>query len=181
MFSLFTYVAPLLEQVTRVTPRGVTWTLFLIGVGLTIGNYLGGRLADWRLGTTLTGVFVALALASAALTWTSSALLPSEVNLFVWAMIGFAAVPALQINVMVHGHAAPNLAATLNIGAFNLGNALGAWIGGLVIDHGFGLQAVPLFAGILAIGALMATWVSIRFTGKSAIHAPVTYPICQAN
>jgi DHA1 family inner membrane transport protein len=176
MFALFTYVAPLLEQVTKVTPRGVTWILFLIGVGLTVGNYFGGRLADWRLGVALTGIFTAMALASAALRWTSGTLLPAEVNLFVWAMAGFASVPALQINVMAFGQAAPNLVATLNIGAFNLGNALGAWVGGQVIDHGFGLQAVPLVAGALAVGALMATQVSIRFMKKAALHAPVTSP-----
>ena len=178
VFALFTYIAPLLEQVTHVTPRGVTWTLFVIGVGLTVGNYIGGRLADWKLGATLTGVFVALSIASASLIWASGSLLPSQVNLFMWAMIGFAAVPALQINVMAHGQAAPNLTATLNIGAFNLGNALGAWVGGLVIEHGFGLRAVPIVAAILAIGALMATQVSIRYIEKSMSHTPVSDPVC---
>jgi DHA1 family inner membrane transport protein len=155
VFALFTYVAPLLEDVTQISPHGVTWTLFLIGIGLTVGNYLGGRLADWRLGAALTGVFIALALSSALLRWTSPGLLPVEINLFLWAAIGFAAVPGLQINVMVFGKAAPNLIATLNIGAFNVGNALGAWVGGLVISHGFGLQAVPLAAAGLSLGAVV--------------------------
>lgn len=163
MFALFTYVAPLLEQVTHVTPRGVTWTLFLIGLGLTAGNYIGGRLADWRLGTALTAIFVLLALVSATLSWTSSAFIPTEVNLFVWAMVAFAAVPGLQINVMIFGKAAPNLVATLNIGAFNVGNALGAWIGGLVIGQGLGLEAVPLAAGALALVAMLAMQLSIYF------------------
>jgi DHA1 family inner membrane transport protein len=173
MFALFTYVAPLLEQVTQVSPRGITWTLFLIGIGLTAGNYLGGRLADWRLGTALTGIFAALVLVTAAVSWTSVALLPAEANLFLWALVAFAAVPGLQINVMLFGKAAPNLAATLNIGAFNLGNALGAWVGGLVIDQGFGLQAVPLAAGALAIGALVATRASIYVAKNAAPSAPV--------
>jgi DHA1 family inner membrane transport protein len=174
MFALFTYVAPLLEQVTQVTPRGITWTLFLIGLGLTVGNYTGGRLADWRLGATLVGVFAALALVSAAFSWSSAALVPAEINLFIWAMVAFAAVPALQINVMKFGKAAPNLVSTLNIGAFNVGNALGAWVGGLVIDRGFGLQAVPLAAGALAVGALLAAQASIRFSRNAARNAPVT-------
>ncbi|MDB5763628.1 MAG: transporter of the superfamily [Herminiimonas sp.] len=173
MFALFTYVAPLLEQVTQVSPHSVTWTLFLIGIGLTAGNYIGGRLADWRLGTALTGIFAALALAAAAIRWTSIAPLPVEVNLFIWALVAFAAVPGLQINVMIFGKAAPNLVATLNIGAFNVGNALGAWIGGLVIDHGFGLQAVPLAAGALAVGALLAIRISIYFAKNAAPNAPV--------
>lgn len=166
VFALFTYVAPLLEDVTQISPRAVTWTLFLIGVGLTVGNYLGGRLADWRLGAALTGIFIALALSSGLLRWTSPGLLPVEINLFVWAAIAFAAVAGLQINVMIFGKAAPNLIATLNIGAFNVGNALGAWVGGLVISHGFGLQSVPLAAAGLALGAVVAMRSSLYFSQR---------------
>ncbi|BAU76342.1 MFS transporter [Metapseudomonas furukawaii] len=157
VFCIFTYVAPLLGEVTGVSPRGVTWSLLLIGLGLTLGNILGGRLADWKLAQTLMGVFVALAVASSALTWTSSALVPTEITLFLWATAAFAAVPALQVNVVNFGSAAPNLVSTLNIGAFNVGNALGAWVGGLVIGQGLGLTAVPLAAAVLAILALVAT------------------------
>jgi DHA1 family inner membrane transport protein len=173
VFALFTYVAPLLEDVTQVSPHGVTWTLFLIGIGLTVGNYLGGRLADWRLGAALTGVFIALALSSALLRWTSPGLLPVEINLFLWAAIGFAAVPGLQINVMIFGKAAPNLIATLNIGAFNVGNALGAWVGGLVIGRGLGLQAVPLAAAGLSLGAVVAMRLSLYFSQRLDEDQPV--------
>ncbi|MDH4584713.1 MFS transporter [Pseudomonas sp. BN415] len=157
VFCIFTYVAPLLGEVTGVSPRGVTWSLLLIGLGLTLGNVIGGRLADWKLAQTLMGVFVALAVASSALTWTSAALIPTEITLFLWATAAFAAVPALQVNVVNFGSAAPNLVSTLNIGAFNVGNALGAWVGGLVISQGFGLTTVPLAAAVLAILALIAT------------------------
>jgi DHA1 family inner membrane transport protein len=166
VFALFTYVAPLLEDVTQVTPRTVTWTLFLIGIGLTVGNYLGGRLADWKLGAALTGIFLALALSSALLRWTSPGLLPVEINLFLWAAIGFAAVPGLQVNVMIFGKAAPNLIATLNIAAFNVGNALGAFVGGLVISRHFGLQSVPLAAAGLALAAIVTMRVSEYFAQR---------------
>ncbi|MES2025232.1 MAG: MFS transporter [Pseudomonadota bacterium] len=161
-FALFTYVAPLLEDVTHLSPQGITWTLFLIGLGLTVGNYIGGRLADWSLGTALTGIFIVLAVVSSIVRWTSPSLIPVEINLFLWAMVSFAAVPGLQVNVMIFGKAAPNLAATLNIGAFNLGNALGAWVGGSVISAGLGLQAVPLAAGALALTAVLAMRLSLR-------------------
>ncbi|MFZ6045148.1 MFS transporter [Pseudomonas sp. CR3202] len=157
VFCIFTYVAPLLGEVTGVSPRGVTWSLLLIGLGLTLGNVIGGRLADWKLAQTLMGVFIALAIGSSALTWTSAALIPTEITLFLWATAAFAAVPALQVNVVNFGSAAPNLVSTLNIGAFNVGNALGAWVGGLVIGQGFGLTTVPLAAAVLAILALVAT------------------------
>ncbi|KTT23899.1 arabinose transporter permease [Pseudomonas oryzihabitans] len=169
MFALFTYVAPLLQEVTGVSPRGVTGTLLLIGLGLTLGNVIGGRLADWRLATSLVGIFVALALTSAALCWTGHAFLPAEITLFLWAAAAFAAVPALQINVVTFGKDAPNLVSTLNIGAFNVGNALGAWVGGLVIDHGLGLTAVPLAASGLALLALIATLLTASQARKSGL------------
>ncbi len=169
MFALFTYVAPLLQEVTGVSPRGVTGTLLLIGLGLTLGNFIGGRLADWRLATSLVGIFIALALTSAALRWTGHAFLPAEITLFLWAAAAFAAVPALQINVVTFGKDAPNLVSTLNIGAFNVGNALGAWVGGLVIDHGLGLTAVPLAASGLALLALIATLLTASQARKSGL------------
>lgn len=171
VFALFTYVAPLLGEVTQVSPRGVTWTLVLIGLGLTLGNIVGGRLADWRLGTTLAGVFATMAVISTVLTWTASSLIPAEITLFIWAAAAFAAVPALQVNVVRVGGAAPNLVATLNIGAFNVGNAMGAWVGGSVIGHGLGLTRVPLAGALLSVLALIA--VMIAFSGKPNQPQPV--------
>ncbi|KAA8705543.1 MFS transporter [Pseudomonas cannabina] len=166
MFTLFTYIAPLLGEVTGVSPNGVTWTLLLIGLGLTAGNVIGGKMADRRLSSTLIGVFVSMAVISTALSWTSAALIPTEITLFLWAVAAFAAVPALQINVVTFGKAAPNLVSTLNIGAFNVGNALGAWVGGSVIAHGLGLTSVPLAAAVLAVLALLITLITFRQTGN---------------
>ncbi|MBB4291218.1 DHA1 family inner membrane transport protein [Rhizobium leguminosarum] len=165
MFALFTYIAPLLRDVTGVSPEGVTWTLFLIGLGLTVGNLIGGKLADWRLGTTLAGVFAAIAVTSIAFSYTSRFFIPAEITLFLWALASFAAVPALQVGVVGFGKDAPNLASTINIGAFNTGNALGAWVGGLVIDAGFDLTRVPLAAALMALiglGATTLTYLSAR-------------------
>ncbi|MGR8925128.1 MFS transporter [Rhizobium leguminosarum] len=170
MFALFTYIAPLLRVVTGVSPEGVTWTLFLIGLGLTIGNLVGGKLADWRLGATLAGVFAAIAMTSIAFSYTSRFFIPAEITLFLWAMASFAAVPALQVGVVGFGKDAPNLVSTINIGAFNTGNALGAWVGGLVIDAGFDLTRVPLAAALMALtglGATALTYLSAR--GRAAL------------
>jgi DHA1 family inner membrane transport protein len=171
MFALFTYIAPLLGEVTGVSPKGITWTLLLIGLGLTLGNIIGGKLADRRLAATLIGVFIAMAVISTALTWTSVALIPTEITLFLWATAAFAAVPALQINVVTFGKDAPNLVSTLNIGAFNVGNALGAWIGGTVIEQGFGLTRVPLAAAALAVVALLVTLINFRQRGNAELAA----------
>lgn len=167
VFALFTYIAPLLGDVTSVSPRGVTWTLLLIGLGLTLGNVIGGKLADRNLSLTLIGVFIVMAVLSTVLSWTSVALIPTEITLFLWATAAFAAVPALQVNVMTFGKAAPNLISTLNIGAFNLGNALGAWVGGSVIAHGLGLTSVPLAAAVLAVLALLVTLITFRQTDNA--------------
>ncbi|KPB13276.1 MFS transporter [Pseudomonas amygdali] len=174
MFTLFTYIAPLLGEVTGVSPNGVTWTLLLIGLGLTAGNVIGGKMADRRVSSTLIAVFVSMAVISTALSWTSAALIPTEITLFLWAVAAFAAVPALQINVVTFGKAAPNLVSTLNIGAFNVGNALGAWVGGSVIAHGLGLTSVPLAAAMLAVLALLITLITFRQTGNPDL-APATH------
>ncbi|MBB3291215.1 MULTISPECIES: MFS transporter [unclassified Rhizobium] len=170
MFALFTYIAPMLRDVTGVSPETVTWTLLSIGVGLTIGNLIGGKLADWRLGTTLAGVFLAIAVTSTIFSVTIHSLVGAEITLFLWAAAAFAAVPALQINVVNFGKDAPNLVSTINIGAFNTGNALGAWIGGVVIDEGFSLAQVPLAGSAMAIlgfVTVLLTFAALRPKGEA--------------
>ncbi|WP_075182260.1 MFS transporter [Pantoea sp. 1.19] len=162
MFTLFSYIAPLLLQVTGISDRGVSWTLFLIGAGLTVGNILGGKLADWKVSFSLILSFSLIALFSLAFSWTSHALWLAEVTLFLWAMATFATVPGLQINVVRHGKDAPNLVSTLNISAFNIGNALGAWVGGAVIARGFSLTAVPVAAAALAVVGLLVCLLTFR-------------------
>lgn len=161
MFAVFTYIAPILGDVTGISPRGVTYTLLLIGLGLTIGNIIGGKLADWRLLTTLIGLFIAMAVVQTVFSWTSRSVIPAEITLFLWGAIAFAAVPALQIGVVSQARDAPNLASTLNIGAFNMGNALGAWTGGTVIAQGGALTTVPLAgAGLALVGLALALFAS---------------------
>lgn len=165
MFALFSYIAPLLLQVTGISDRGVSWTLFLIGAGLTVGNIVGGKLADWKVSFSLILSFSLIAVFSLLFSWTSHALWLAEVTLFLWAMATFATVPGLQINVVRHGKDAPNLVSTLNISAFNIGNALGAWVGGAVIDKGYGLTAVPVAAAALAAAGLVVCLLTFRKSG----------------
>jgi DHA1 family inner membrane transport protein len=161
MFALFTYIAPILNDITHVSPRGVTYTLFLVGIGMTIGNTIGGRLSDWRLNTTLIGVFIASAITLGVFVLIAGDMILTEAALFLWAAIVFAGCSALQMRAVTIGRAAPNLISTLNIGAFNAGNALGAWAGGEVIARGFGLDAIPLAAAVLSIFALVLTILSL--------------------
>lgn len=164
MFALFSYIAPMLLDITGITAQGVSWTLFLIGAGLTVGNLLGGRLADWRVSISLLLSFSLIALFSLLFRWTIHVTWLAEITLFLWAIATFATVPALQINVLAHGKGAPNLVSTLNIAAFNVGNALGAWVGGMVIGSGHGLTSVPVAAAGLAIIGLIICL--ITFNGR---------------
>ncbi|PKH22674.1 MFS transporter [Enterobacterales bacterium CwR94] len=168
MFALFSYIAPMLLEVTGITDRGVSWTLFLIGAGLTVGNIIGGKLADWRVSFSLILSFSLIALFSLLFSWTSHALWMAEITLFLWAMATFATVPGLQINVVRHGKDAPNLVSTLNISAFNVGNALGAWVGGAVINKGFGLTAVPVAAAVIAAIGFAVCLITFRRTPNQA-------------
>jgi MFS transporter, DHA1 family, inner membrane transport protein len=161
-FALFTYIAPILQSVTHVSPQGVTLTLFLLGVGLTLGNYLGGRLADWRLNTALVIVPIVIVLVQIVFYISALNVTTAEITLFVWSAACFAAVSILQLNAITAGQAAPNLISTLNIGAFNLGNAIGAASGGAVISAGLGFQSVTLSAAALALIALLITLVALR-------------------
>jgi DHA1 family inner membrane transport protein len=161
MFALFTYIAPVLNTLTHLSPRGVTYTLFVMGIGLTIGNIIGGKLADWSIDATLLGVFLATAAVLGFFALVAHHLILTEIALFAWAAIAFAGVSALQINAVNFGKAAPNLISTLNIAAFNGGNALGAWAGGEVIARGLGLAAIAPTAAIIALIAFGLTLVSV--------------------
>jgi len=157
VFVVFTYIAPILEQVTGFSPRAVTLVLVLFGVGLTVGNTIGGKLADRALLPSLMGILALLAVVMLVFSFTSHHALAAVITIFVWGIAAFATVPPLQTRVVEQAREAPNLASTLNIGAFNLGNAGGAWLGGLALTHGYGLDRLPLVAAAVAVAALLLT------------------------
>lgn len=130
-------------------------------------------MADRKVSLSLIGSFSLITLFSLLFSWTSHALWLAEITLFLWAMATFATVPGLQINVVRHGKEAPNLVSTLNISAFNVGNALGAWVGGAVIARGYGLTAVPVAAAGLAAIGLIVCLITFRKSGGTAarVHA----------
>jgi len=166
-FPLFTYIVPMMEDLSGVSPDGVTISLLMVGIGLTIGNFLGGRLADWNVGRSLAGIAIAIAIVSLILRWTSPSLIPAEINWFLWGVVTFAAIPASQVNVMRFGQQAPNLVSTLNISAFNIGIALGAWIGGAVLATGYDLAGIPVAAAAVALLACIATIATERLNRYS--------------
>jgi DHA1 family inner membrane transport protein len=167
VFVVFTYIAPILEQVSGFSPHGVTLILVLFGVGLTLGNTLGGKLADWALMPSLMGILLALAIIMAVFAKTSHYSVASAITIFIWGIAAFATVPTLQTRVVEKAKHAPNLASTLNIGAFNAGNAGGAWLGGVVLNQGHPLDTLPWVAAAVAIAALVVTWFARRMDGRT--------------
>jgi DHA1 family inner membrane transport protein len=154
MFSVFTYIAPILHEQTHVSTAFVTAMLVLYGIGLTLGNWLGGRYADRALDRTLITVLICLTVLLIAFAVAMNWPIPAAISIFAWGVATFALVPPVQMRVMATASDAPNLASSINIGAFNLGNALGAAVGGGVIAFGLGYPAVSIAGALLAAGAL---------------------------
>ncbi|BBQ83021.1 TPA: MFS transporter [Kluyvera ascorbata] len=166
-FTSITYIAPMMIEVAGLSPAGVAGLMVLFGLGLAVGNWLGGRFADRSLFGTL---FITLAAQGGVLLvfWAGvENPLVAGVCVFLMAAFGFATVSPIQKLVMDRAsHAgAPTMAASVNIGMFNLGNALGAWAGGATIAAGFGLVS-PNWAGailsFIALGLALLAWQCAR-------------------
>lgn len=157
VFVVFTYIAPILEQISGFPPRAVSPILILLGIGLAIGNTLGGKLADHGVMSALATIFAVLIAVTLIFGHTMHHGYASVATLFFWGIAAFATIPALQTRALSKAANAPNLAATLNIGAFNLGNALGAWLGGAVLTRGYALGSLPYAAASVTVLALLIT------------------------
>ncbi|MFD4538171.1 MFS transporter [Kitasatospora sp. NPDC058492] len=162
VFAAITYIAPMMTRVAGYSDGAVTWLLVLFGVGMFLGNLLGGRFADRKLMPMLYASLGGLAVVLALFTLTAHNKILAAVSILLVGALGFATVPPLQKRVLDQAHGAPTLASAVNIGAFNLGNALAAWLGGQVIAVGLGYTA-PNWVGALLAGAalLLAVWSAV--------------------
>nr|MBM4733029.1 MFS transporter [Prescottella equi] len=158
MFGAFTYIAFTLTSVSGFDSATVPWLLMVFGVGLFIGNTLGGKAADRNVDAALLAALSVLTVVLAVFALTAASAVMAVVSLLLMGIFGFATVPGLQMRVMKYASEAPTLASGANIGAFNAGNAFGAWIGGVTISAGLGYTS-PIWAGAaitLAAVAVMA-------------------------
>ena len=156
MFALYTYIAPSLQSFTQASPALITLMLVLIGVGFSIGNHLGGKFADLSLDKTLIGFLILLMLMMLLFPILASTAVGAGLALIIWGAAAFAVVPPLQMRVMSVAYDAPGLASSVNIGAFNLGNALGAIAGASVLNLGLSYSAVSFAgAGLSAVALLL--------------------------
>lgn len=171
LFAVFTYIASLLIEITGYAEASVTWILILFGCGVTLGNIVGGKLADWKLMPSILSIYFATAVILAILTFTIHQPILAVVTIVLWGAASFAVMPGLQIRVMNLAQGAPALASTSSHSAGNLGNAAGAFIGGLVITH-LSLNALPWVGAILVGIAFLlglACYITERKTGDAAV------------
>ena len=162
LFCVFTYVAPILEQVTHLSPTAVTRVLVVFGVGITVGNLLGGRLADWKQMPVLLTGFVLLIAIFLVMPFVELTVVPAVIMIFVWGCVHFATGSPLQARIVDQAKGAPNLASTLNQGAFNLGNAIGASLGGIMLTEGIGYRYLSWGSAAVASVALLVALIALR-------------------
>jgi DHA1 family inner membrane transport protein len=160
LFTVLTFLTPLLEHEAGLTPHGAALALFLFGAGLTVGGLAGGRLADGRVLLAIRALLAAdaIALVGFGLLVRTGPLALAAV--FVWGVAAFALVSPLQHRVVVEAKEAPHLASTLNQSAFNLGNALGAALGAALLANGSGYMSLPWIGAVVVCLALLPAFLS---------------------
>ncbi|MGW6916109.1 MFS transporter [Kitasatospora sp. NPDC054939] len=164
-FACYSYITPLLTEVSGYATGSVTLVLALFGVGMTIGNVLGGYAADRALRPTVCVSFLLLAATLAAFAATARTTWSAALTVVLIGLFGFALVPAVQTLVLQKARSAPTLASATVQGAFNLANAQGAYAGGLALDAGLGWTSPTLVgSGLAAAGAAvaLAAWAADR-------------------
>jgi len=181
-FVAFTFLAPILETITGFSSTTVSLVLVLYGAAIAVGNVVGGRLANRRPVRALAWLFALQALVLIIFTFTADAKVPALVTLAGMGALAFANVPGLQLYVVQlaqrHAPGAVDVASALNIAAFNLGIAAGAFFGGQVVSSPLGLGATPWVGGLFVLGGLVLTLVSgtldRRETARRAMTIPAT-------
>ena len=176
VFAAITYIAPMMTGVAGYADGSVTWLLVLFGVGMFLGNILGGRYADRALMPMLYVTLGGLALVLALFTITAHDKALAAITILLVGGLGFATVPPLQKRVLDQAQGAPTLASAVNIGAFNLGNALAAWLGGVVIAAGLGYTAPNWVGALLASSALALAFLSAALERRAGQAAGTSAP-----
>ncbi|PWJ84569.1 DHA1 family inner membrane transport protein [Pseudaminobacter salicylatoxidans] len=163
VFAVFTYISPLLTEISGFADSAVSPILLVFGGGLVVGNLLGGRLADRNLMRAIIGTLAVLTVILGLMSFAPGNQIAAIVFTGLLGAAGFATVAPLQMWVLSQAKdAGQSLASSINIGAFNLGNALGAWAGGIVIDEGPGLAMVPITAALFPLLAIITALIAVR-------------------
>ncbi|MFH9868208.1 MFS transporter [Streptomyces lydicus] len=173
VFAAVTYLASMMTEVTGFAPSSVIWLTAIFGLGMVGGNLVSGRFTDRAMMPMLYVSLTGLALSLAAFNFTAHNKIAATVTIALIGIFGFATVPPLQKRVMDQAASAPTLASSGNIAAFNFGNALAAWLGGLVISAGLGYTAPNWVGALMTVAALgvaiFASLLERRQSGRSQV------------
>lgn len=173
-YSLFTYIAPLLLEVTGLDTAAVPWVLLLYGVGSTIGVFIGGRLADWKLMPSLIAILTLQALSFAIVYFVSPYPIVMSAAVLFWGGVNFAFGSPVQSRVLAWAGDAPNLASALIPSGFNIGIAIGAVLGAALLEAGFGYQNLPLIGVVALVMAVAFAVLSYVWERRSGGMPPAT-------
>jgi DHA1 family inner membrane transport protein len=168
MFGAFTYIAFTLTEVTGFATSSVPWLLILFGSGLFVGNFLGARAADRSLTKSLVWILAILTVVLIVFAATAESKVMTVISLFFMGAFGFATVPGLQMRIMNYASAAPTMASGANIAAFNVGNALGAWLGGITIAAGLGFTSPIWMGAAVTVAGLLVLIVAAKIDRPAA-------------
>ncbi|HLR20207.1 MAG TPA: MFS transporter [Staphylococcus sp.] len=168
VFAYFTYISTVLTDVSNVQENLISYLLIIFGVGVTLGNVVGGKLADWNLNKALQIIFSVFIIYFVFLYFIQMNGVLMVAGIFFFGLIGFSMSPSLQFKSTLISKDAPTLASTLNQSAFNLGNALGAFIGGIVVTN-LPIASLSLVAPILTVIGLLFLLISIAVERKESV------------
>ncbi|RQO44641.1 MFS transporter [Rhodococcus sp. KBW08] len=168
MFGAFTYIAFTLTEVTGFATSSVPWLLILFGSGLFVGNFLGAKAADRSLTKALVWILAILTVVLIVFAATAESKVMTVISLFFMGAFGFATVPGLQMRIMNYASAAPTMASGANIAAFNVGNALGAWLGGITIAAGLGFTSPIWMGAAVTVAGLLVLIVAAKIDRPAA-------------
>lgn len=169
--TLYGYIAPLAEQVAGYSAQSLTILLFVVGIGLVVGNHAGGISADHNLHRAQLIWPILMILSLVVIGVVSSNYWLFMGATFLFGIASFANVPPLQMYVLKHGSAAPELAATANISAFNLANALGGIIGGITVDSTLGAAGIPWIATVIPLTGILFVMFHRRSNNQTALYS----------
>ena len=160
-FVTFTYLAPLLEEVTGFSANMTSILLLVYGIAIALGNVIGGKVSNKKPGKALLIMFALQAIVLVVLYFTATSQIWSVVTLFFMGILAFSNVPALQLYVVKMSEkylpGTEDVSSALNIAAFNVGIAIGAYVGGLIIESSLGVGATPWVGSILVIVGFLIT------------------------
>ena len=173
LFATFSYITPMMTNVTHYADSSITWLLVLFGLGMTVGNLAGARIADRFPTRTLLFSLVAEIVVAVAFLGADHNRITAAIAIFLFPLTSLAGLPTLQGRIIALAGGAPNLAAASIQAAFNIANSIGAYLAGLAISAGYGYSSPNVVAAVLVvIGlglAIAATFVERRHGSDSAV------------